>query len=540
MKENKEKLRLWSGLKWCFPFTRNEMGYVFLSLLISLSISYINTLEPIFTGSLLDKLTLSDFSGFFRLLIALFGLQGLGLLLSLISGRISLFINRRATMRGEGMFFDSTIRRENTGYIQGHEAEVLNTLQNDMSVVLSVWTSTLPGLFVSVFTLFVVSCRLITINLYVFLLTLLLSFVPFIVYHRVGRKEKVLNREGKVCGDSYVRTIQNSIALCYESTERTRSFLLSAFVERIRDNYAVSYRKLNLSQTARLVLFSINIFTVSVIYFLLGYSIYRGNNTVGDFMTGVLFSQQLRNMIQSYGGTYRTLISQSVSIDRVKAFMERKKREYLTYSPEKKPGIEICNLTFAYSDRMIFDDFNLSLEGPGLYIIKGVNGSGKTTLLKIILELVKSEKLDGTVRIGGCESGSDIAYLPSMPVLYSSSIRSNLLLGGTCTDETLVSLFEKVGLKEWLDSQENGLDTFVDTAKMGLSKGQLMRFSLLGNLARDRKIYLVDEIEDGVDAESREKVFSLLKDLSRSRLVVVVSHTSLFDDAGTIINLPCM
>ncbi len=65
-----------------------------------------------------------------------------------------------------------------------------------------------------------------------------------------------------------------------------------------------------------------------------------------------------------------------------------------------------------------------------------------------------------------------------------------------------------------------------------------MRFSLLGNLIRERKIYLVDEIEDGIDKESREKVFSLLKRLAEERLVVVVSHTSLFDDDGTSVYLP--
>lgn len=102
----------------------------------------------------------------------------------------------------------------------------------------------------------------------------------------------------------------------------------------------------------------------------------------------------------------------------------------------------------------------------------------------------------------------------------------------------LISLFDRVGLGGWLSAQKDGLDTICDRSSMGLSKGQMMRFSLLGNLIRDRKIYLVDEIEDGVDAESRKKVFSLLKDLAEERLVVVVSHTALFDDEGTIIRLP--
>jgi len=105
-------------------------------------------------------------------------------------------------------------------------------------------------------------------------------------------------------------------------------------------------------------------------------------------------------------------------------------------------------------------------------------------------------------------------------------------------DEKLIFLFWKTGPDGWLRQQKDGLDTICDRSSMGLSKGQMMRFSLLGNLIRDRKIYLVDEIEDGIDAESRKKVFSLLRDKAEERLVVVVSHTALFDNEGTIIRLP--
>ncbi len=536
--EKKERVHLWKKLKWCFRFTSKEMPLVVLSLCISLAVSYINTLEPVFTGSLIDSLTIPDFRSFVTLLVTLFSLQAAALLLNLINGRISLAISKKSTLRGEKLFFEKTIRRENAGYLRGREAEVLNILQNDMSVVLSVWTGTLPGLLVSVFTLAVVSYRLISINIIAFALTVVLSLIPFVVYHAAGKREAVINREGKACGDRYVRTVQDSISMSYESTGKAGAFFLSSFISRIKDNYSISYRKLNLSQVSRLILFSINILTVCAIYFFLGYGIYRGANSVGNFMTAVLFSQQLRSMIQNYGGTYQSLIAQSVSIDRVRYFMDKENRECVKYVPEGKTSVTVENLSFSYGDCCVFNNYSLRMDGPGLYVIKGANGSGKTTLLRILLSMVKSEDVKGKIVIGGVSSSSDIAYLPSSPSLYSVSIRDNLLLGEECSDEKLISLFDRVGLGGWLSAQKDGLDTICDRTSMGLSKGQMMRFSLLGNLIRDRKIYLVDEIEDGVDAESRKKVFSLLKDLAEERLVVVVSHTSLFDNEGTIIHLP--
>lgn len=536
--EKKSREHLWKKLGWCFSFTSKEMPLVVLSLVISLLVSYINTLEPVFTGSLIDSLTIPDFRSFVILLALLFSLQAAALLLNLINGRISLSVSKRSTLYGEKLFFEKTIRRGNAGYLRGREAEVLNILQNDMSVVLSIWTSTLPGIFVSFFTLAVISYRLISINIIAFALTVVLSFIPFIVYNAAGKKEAVINREGKVCGDRYVSTIQDSIAMSYESTGKAGSFFLSSFIGRIRDNYSISYRKLNLQQKSRLILFSINILTVSAIYFFLGYSIYRGGNSVGNFMTAVLFSQQLRSMIQNYGGTYQSLLAQSVSIERVRSFMDKEDRECVEYVPQGECSITVENLSFSYGDCPLFSNFSLKMSGPGLYVIKGANGSGKTTLLRILLSMVRAEDVSGRIVIGGVSSSSDIAYLPSSPFLYSASIRDNLLLGEECPDEKLLSLFDKTGLGGWLSQQKDGLDTICDRTSMGLSKGQMMRFSLLGNLIRERKIYLVDEIEDGIDKESREKVFSLLKRLAKERLVVVVSHTSLFDDDGTSVYLP--
>ncbi len=58
----------------------------------------------------------------------------------------------------------------------------------------------------------------------------------------------------------------------------------------------------------------------------------------------------------------------------------------------------------------------------------------------------------------------------------------------------------------------------------------MIRFALASALSRERKIYLFDEIESGIDVSSKEMLRKTIAQLSKSKLVIIVSHSNLFDD----------
>ena len=524
MKEN-----LWNKIKWCWRYTKEDIYLVLFSFLLSLSLAYINTLEPLYTGTLIDDLIISDFRSFIIKLIKLFLLQGLGIIISICVGKISLIINKRSTIRGERIVFSHVINRENNDWIQGHKAEVLNNLQNDVSILLGMWTNVIPGAFTSIFTLCVVSFRLLTINIIAFVLTIILSIIPFVVHHFAGKKELVLNTEAKKCGDSYVLSVQDLTSMCYESVGVSKLLFLNSFVNKIKDSFHISYKKFNLSQKYRLLLFIINIVTVSIIYFFLGYGIMIGRNSVGDFMVAILYSQQIRSLIQSYGSLYQSILAKSVSIDRVKKIIEINNKRQLKVVSDG-PFISVKDIVFSYGNQNVFDNFSFCIKGAGIYVIKGKNGSGKTTLLKILGGMTDRNCLKkGIVTIGGIKGEEEIAYIPSKPYIASFSVKDNLLLGFEKEEADILKVIKKVGLIEWLNTLPDGLDTMFNPKTMGLSQGQMIRFSIASNLLRERKIYLIDEVEDGIDTESRTLILSMLEELAFSKIVVVVSHSSLFD-----------
>ncbi len=518
------------NLFWCWEFSKREIPLVFVSLVLSCLASYIVTLEPVYTGSLVDYLANMDKNGFLKTLFFLFCFQGVNLILSILNDYLGFNIKERSTLRGESFFFKETIRREKTWFLQGREALVLNTLKEDVPVVLSIWTSLLPVLVTNTFSLILVSYRLIVISVPVFLVTIVLSSIPFFIQNAAGKKENIINKQGKQCGDKYVKAVQESINLSYESTGKASTYLQALFEKKISLFFSVYKEKLNLNMVYRSNLFVINILSLFAIYLLTGYGIYQGWNSVGDFLVVVMLTQQLRGLLNGYGGAYKQLLSQSAAIDRVRFVLKREEESYISYIPQASTSIEISNFSFSYGESMVLNGLSICLEGPGLFILKGSNGSGKTTLLKALVGMVEKRCIKtGGISISGCSDSSDIAYAPSVPFLCTATVRSNLLLGKHRDDAKLIKILSEVGLIDWLNSLEDGLDTVCDQMKIGLSKGEMLRFSLARNLIQDRNIYLVDEMEDGIDEENRKLVVSIIEKLSTEKLVIVASHTSIFD-----------
>lgn len=98
------------------------------------------------------------------------------------------------------------------------------------------------------------------------------------------------------------------------------------------------------------------------------------------------------------------------------------------------------------------------------------------------------------------------------------SVKSNLLMVGQLlhkkySDEQISEILKAVDLEGYEDKKCNLL-----------SSGEKQRISIARSLIKDPKIILADEPTGSLDSENGESIFNLLKKLSETRLVVVVSH----------------
>jgi len=185
-------------------------------------------------------------------------------------------------------------------------------------------------------------------------------------------------------------------------------------------------------------------------------------------------------------------------------------------------SIEVCGLSFSYSEEPInFKDFTIS---KGEYVgFCGYSGVGKTTLFNLLLGFLSPSK--GEIRIDGVPLTSaarkswlaQIRYVPQEVFIFNGSIAENIALGYDLPDrERILQILEKVCLKDWADSLENGLDTTLGEGGGKLSGGQKQRIGIARALYKGATVLLLDEATSALDNATEKEINIMLMDLRES------------------------
>ncbi len=185
------------------------------------------------------------------------------------------------------------------------------------------------------------------------------------------------------------------------------------------------------------------------------------------------------------------------------------------------------NVILGYEKTAVTGCINFSLnKGDYLYII-GDNGSGKSTLMKGILGLRKP--MEGKITFGDDLKQNEIGYMPQQTVVqkdFPASVEE-IVISGCLSRSGLRPFFskqDKMLVDEMLAKME-----ILDLKKRSyreLSGGQQQRVLLARALCATRKMLLLDEPVAGLDPETTEEFYELIKRLNREEnvTIIMVSH----------------
>jgi ATP-binding cassette subfamily B protein len=192
--------------------------------------------------------------------------------------------------------------------------------------------------------------------------------------------------------------------------------------------------------------------------------------------------------------------------------------------------LEVRGLTYRYPDTgRGVADIDLCLRRGTFTVITGRIGSGKTTLLRTLLGLLPKD--DGEIRWNG-EAVSDpasffvpprSAYTSQVPLLFSESLRDNILMGLPEDEVDLAEAVRLAVMERDLTELEQGLDTVVGTKGVKVSGGQRQRTASARMFVRDPELLVFDDLSSALDVETEralwERVFG-----QRDATCLVVSH----------------
>ena len=194
-------------------------------------------------------------------------------------------------------------------------------------------------------------------------------------------------------------------------------------------------------------------------------------------------------------------------------------------------GAEAENVTFAYGEEVILDNYSLKLQPGKITGIHGASGSGKSTLLKLLMRFWDVQ--DGSVSV----DGTDVRKIPTKHLrdmesyvtqethLFHDSIANNIAIAKPgASREEIMEAAKKASIHDFIMTLPKGYDTEVGELGDTLSGGEKQRIGIARAFLHECPLILLDEPTSNLDSLNEGIVLKSLKESAKKKTVVLVSH----------------
>lgn len=194
-------------------------------------------------------------------------------------------------------------------------------------------------------------------------------------------------------------------------------------------------------------------------------------------------------------------------------------------------GAAAENVTFAYGEERILDNFSVTIPENKIIGINGRSGSGKSTLLKLFMRFWQVQQ--GAVEISGrnvdkintCNLREMESFVTQETHLFHDSVRNNLRIAKlNATDEEIMDACRKASVHDFIMGLPEGYDTEIGELGDTLSGGERQRLGLARAFLHDAPLMLLDEPTSNLDSLNEAVILKSLSEECSDKSVVLVSH----------------
>lgn len=281
---------------------------------------------------------------------------------------------------------------------------------------------------------------------------------------------------------------------------------------------------------------TINLLRTTILFIML-FLIFKGDITVGQFMTLLFYSFFIFGPLQEMGSVINIYREAEVSLSNFEEILN-KPVEVKPVNPVKISVIkdlEFRNVSFQHqsaSKKALKEISFQTTQGQTIAFV-GPSGAGKTTLVKLLVGLyhpkegaiyynsISGEKIDLD------ELRERIGFVTQDTQLFAGTIRENLLfVNPNASDEQCLDVMRKAACQTLLERADKGLDTLIGEGGVKVSGGEKQRLSIARALLRKPDLLVFDEATSSLDSLTEEEIGKTIRDISHTQehITIMIAH----------------
>lgn len=421
-------------------------------------------------------------------------------------------------------------------YLKRASHEVSNALSADTALIGATISTSMPLVVRNVLLVTGGIVMLVATSWNLTLLVLLvmpLVAMPVVLIGRIVRKnakgaQERLGTLGGMMGEtlSAIQTVQSYVA----EEHFARRFATSA------EETLKSAMRQTLSRSAMAASIIFILFTsLCAVMWVGAHDVMKGTMSAGALTSFVFYAAIVASAFGILGDVGASLFRASAAMERINEIL---RLEPAIKSPENavalqsvQGSIALENVAFKYADARVIDGISMNIRSGETIAIVGPSGSGKTTLFQLLMRF--NDPIEGRILLDGRDIRglrledlrSAMAYVPQDGVLFSGSVKENILLGNP---DARLSQVEKAArdaqAHDFIMAMPEGYDTKIGERGMRLSGGQKQRIALARALLKDAPILLLDEATASLDTENERAIQEAVTQLHGKRTVMIIAH----------------
>lgn len=257
-----------------------------------------------------------------------------------------------------------------------------------------------------------------------------------------------------------------------------------------------------------------------------------GNLDVSGTLRIVLLASEFFIPLRLLGSFFHIAMNGMAASDKIFRLLDLKEPEDGdAHISGEKIDISLSDVSFSYeADREILKGVSLDMPAGSFVSLVGESGCGKSTIAGLLAGRNKGYKGKITFEnkpvsdIPESELMQYVTVVRHNSYLFKGTVEENLRMAKADTTEAeMKSVLDRVNLLAFLENQE-GLKTKLAEKAGNLSGGQCQRLALARALLHDTPIYIFDEATSNIDAESEEQIMEVIRELAKSKTVLLISH----------------